>query len=48
VDGEAREMAGGEPERRITLAAEAPGKQSRGGAEAPGGRRGRTELRTDL
>jgi hypothetical protein len=34
VGGEAREMAGGEPERRITPAAEAPGKQSRGGRGA--------------
>jgi hypothetical protein len=30
VDGEAQEMAGGEPERRVTPAAEEPGETEQG------------------
>jgi hypothetical protein len=40
VDGGEQEVAGGEPERRITPAAEAPGKQSRGGQRRQEGERG--------
>jgi hypothetical protein len=46
--GVAQEMAGGGQKRCITPVAEVPGEQSRGGAEAPGGRRGRTEPGTAL
>jgi hypothetical protein len=48
VGGEAREMVGGEPERRITPAAEEPGEQSREGQRRQEGEGEKTELRTDL